>query len=124
VDATALAALLTRIRLAIFQTLGAGIRSGDAVWAENGVLKISFSMQNYIDVRFMAAGVRQGWPTSVGGSFRDIILQRGPQHRFLQDSAEPRPPYSLCPPDSPPLACAHIAVVTCACGALQAVETP
>jgi hypothetical protein len=36
---------------------GAKIRSGGAVCAENSVLKASFPEQNYIDVRFMGAGV-------------------------------------------------------------------
>jgi hypothetical protein len=50
-------ALLTQFILTILQTLGAGIRSRGAVCAENGGLKVSFSVQNYLDVRFMGARV-------------------------------------------------------------------
>jgi hypothetical protein len=66
VDASTWAALLTRTRLAIFQTLGAGIRSRGAVCAENGGLKISFSMQNYRRCQVYGGRggrLRCGWPS-------------------------------------------------------------
>jgi hypothetical protein len=43
------------------------------VCAENGRLKISFSMQNYIDVRFMGAGVAD---FGGGGHIGSIIVRR------------------------------------------------
>jgi hypothetical protein len=69
VDAITRSALLTRTRLAISQTLGAGIRSGDAVCAENGGLKKTFYLKKYQNVRlcdtcdatFAGGGHMRGW---------------------------------------------------------------